>query len=104
MRDKATKPKPGTNPFAPFMSENTVMSEVVMEPTLVAVTWRNRDGGGIATFEYVRGPVSSRPMSQVGAWQAAAQIFGEDCLFEERFDGGRRWTRPDFKPEGLPYH
>jgi len=69
------------------------------ESTLVSVTWRSQDGPGLATFLFASGNVSSRPMSQASAWQAALQIFAEDCVLEERFEGGRRWTRSGLEPQ-----
>ncbi len=78
------------------------MAQLLAESMLMAITWRNRDGGGIATFEYAKGPISSRPMSQAASWEAATQAFGEDHVIE-RFDGGCRWTRGGHTPDGRPY-
>jgi hypothetical protein len=73
------------------------------EPVVV-ITWRNRDGGGIVTFEHVDGTVSSRPMSRESAHERADQAFGahQRC---ESFDGGYRWstTLNGFAPNGRPY-
>jgi hypothetical protein len=68
------------------------MSQDLAEATLVAVTWRNRDSGGIATFEYRGGAMASQPMSQDAARIAADEAFGHDQSLVE-FDGGSGWTR-----------
>jgi hypothetical protein len=83
--------------------KEAIMPHLLSEANLKSVIWRNRDGGGIATFVFENGPVTSRPMSHAGAWQAAVEAFDDDCVLEERFDGGRRWTRPGSEPDGRPY-
>jgi len=71
---------------------------------VVVITWRNRDGGGIATIEYADGTISSRRMSRESCREAADQSFGSNQLIES-FDGGCRWstTLNGFKPDGRPY-
>jgi hypothetical protein len=64
-------------------------------PTLVAINWRQR-GGGMATFEYKGGAMSSQPMSEEEARLIAEQTFGLDHGPVE-IDDGRRWTK---KPAG----
>jgi hypothetical protein len=60
--------------------------------SVMVITWRNHDHGGIATFEYAEGPVTSRPMSEASARAAADQAFGADHVVAV-LDGGFRWSR-----------
>jgi len=67
---------------------------------LVAITWRNRDGG-IATFDFKGGAMSSQPMSQDDARVAVEQAFGQGQALVE-LEGGIGWTtRSPAKWSGL---
>ncbi len=76
------------------------MGRDVADTMLVAITWRNRDGG-IATFDFKGGAMSSQPMSQDAARTAAEQAFGQEQALVE-LEGGAGWTtRPPAKWSGL---
>ncbi|MGP8059334.1 MAG: hypothetical protein ACLP9C_06850 [Acidimicrobiales bacterium] len=73
------------------------MAYVWASPKLISVTWCTREDGDVATFQFANGPVSSHRMTLTSARQTAVQMFGDDCLFEERFDGGIRWSIAGFQ-------